>query len=153
MSPTPEASHCPKCQRDRATDLSACPRCGLVFELWQEAMVPPLPMLDQDGEALWQAARANWDNTAAHEAFIKYCLQVDLLGPAGRLYRERLDQNPKDAVAAAMQKQILSKAALTLDLHKSPMVVPVTRSKWFWLIVLSAMAMGILFGLFYRRFR
>jgi hypothetical protein len=124
-----------------------------VFELWKETEAAPLPQLDPAGETLWHAVKADWENPAAHEAFIRHCLQVDRLGPAGRLYRERLDENPKDAVAAAMQKQVLSKAALTLELHKSPMVAPVTRSKWFWLIVLTAMAMGILFGLFYRRFR
>ena len=153
MTDTPGTAHCPKCQRDRAGDLTACPRCGLVFELWKEDAAAPLPSLDATAEALWQTARSDWTNTLAHEAFIKYCLQNDLLGPAGRLYRERLDENPKDAVAAAMQKQVLAKATMTLELHKSPMVTPVTRSKWFWLVVLSAMAMGILFGLFYRRFR
>ena len=141
---------CPKCGRKPDADRAACPRCGLIFEAWNAEHVGPLPALDEQGQALWEAARKDWENTALHEAFIRYCLQTNLLGPAGRLYRECLDQNPRDAVAVTMQKQVLAKAALSLEIQRSPLPQPVTRNRWFWLVVLSAMALGILFGLFWR---
>lgn len=144
---------CPKCGRNRDGDQAACPRCGLVFDAWNAENASPLPTLDEQGQGLWQAARADWNNTALHEAFIRYCLQTNLLGPAGRLYREYLDQNPRDAVAAAMQKQVLSKATLSLEIQRSPIREPVTRNRWFWVILLSAMALGILVGLLWRNIR
>jgi hypothetical protein len=102
---------------------------------------------------LWQKVEGNWNDSALHEEFVKHCLQTNTLAAAGRLYRERLDQYPKDAVAAHMQYQILSKAALGLSIHKTQVHEALTRNRWFWVTVLTAMALGIAGGLFWRRFR
>jgi hypothetical protein len=142
---------CPKCGKKRARDAADCPRCGLVFALWKPDEGPALAHLDEAGERLWHKVQNNWSDSAGHEEFLRHCLQTDTLVAAGRLYRERLDDNPKDALAAQMQSQVLAKAALGLSLHKTQPRTPVTRNRWFWVVVLTAMAMGIAAGLFWRR--
>jgi hypothetical protein len=142
---------CPKCGKKRAADAEACPRCGLVFALWKPDDSSSLVQLDEAGEALWRTLKENWSNSAGHEDFLRHCLQTETLAAAGRLYRERLDENPKDALAAQMQSQVLAKASLGLSLYKSQPRTAVTRSRWFWVIVLTAMALGIVGGLFWRR--
>jgi hypothetical protein len=112
-------------------------------------MVP----LDSRGNDLWQAVQGHWSDATRHEELLKHCLQTGTLAAAGRLYRERLDENPKDAMAAQMQAQILSKATLTLSINKRQPREAVTRSRWFWAILLLAMALGIAGGLFWRRLR
>ena len=112
-------------------------------------MVP----LDSRGNELWQAVQTHWSDAARHEELLKHCLLTGTLAAAGRLYRERLDENPKDAVAVQMQAQILSKATLTLSINKSQPRQAVTRSRGFWAVVLLAMALGIAGGLFWRKLR
>jgi hypothetical protein len=112
-------------------------------------MVP----LDSRGSELWQDVQGHWSDSVRHEEFLKHCLQGGTLAAAGRLYRERLDENPRDAVAAQMQKQVVAKATLSLSINKSQPREAVTRTRWFWAIVLVAMALGIAGGLFWRRFR
>lgn len=148
---------CPKCGKKRRAEpqgeTESCPRCGLVFSLWKEDRSVAMAKLDSAGEELWRRVQEHWGDSARHEEFLKHCLQTDALAAAGRLYRERLDENPKDAVAAQMQSQILSKAALALSIHKSQPREAITRSRWFWVVILVAMAFGIAGGLFWRKFR
>ena len=152
-SQEPEGQACPKCGRKRSPEAESCPRCGLVFALWQaDGSAAPVG-LDSQGTELWQKILGNWSDSALHEEFLKHCLQTNTLAAAGRLYRERLDEDPKDGVATHMQRQILSKAALGLSLYKTQPREPVTRNRWFWVVVLTAMALGIAGGLFWRRFR
>lgn len=146
-------SACPKCGKKRAPDTEACARCGLVWSLWQPDTTAPLVPLDSEGDELWRRIGANWSDASLHEEFLKHCLLTNTLAAAGRLYRERLDENPRDAVAAQMQGQVLAKAALGLSINKSQPREAVTRSRWFWVVVLTAMALGIALGLFWRRFR
>jgi len=142
---------CPKCGKKRLPEAEACPRCGLVFALWKEENSPGLVPLDSRGAELWQEAQGHWSDSARHEEFLKHCLQAGTLAAAGRLYRERLDENPRDAVATQMQAQVLAKAALSLSIYKSQPRVAITRTRWFWVVVLFAMALGIVGGLFLRR--
>ena len=150
---TGSAQGCPKCGKKRSPEAESCPRCGLAFALWKEENGPTLVPLDSRGAALWQEAQGHWSDSARHEEFLKHCLQTDTLAAAGRMYRERLDENPRDAVAAQMQAQVLAKAALSLSIYKSQPRVTITRTRWFWVVVLVAMALGIAGGLFFRRFR
>jgi hypothetical protein len=150
---TPAGSACPKCGKQRLPEAESCPRCGLVFALWRAESDVPAVALDSRGTELWQKIADNWSDAALHEEFLKHCLQAGTLAAAGRLYRERLDQDPKDAIAAQMQSQVLAKAALNLSVAKSQPREPVTRTRWFWFVVLVAMALGIAGGLFWRRLR
>ena len=144
---------CPKCGKRRPPEAESCPRCGLVFALWKEDVSPPVVPLDSRGSELWQEVQGHWSDSARHEEFLKHCLQTGTLAAAGRMYRERLDENPKDAVAAQMQAQILAKATLTLNINKSQPREVMTRTRWFWAVILVAMALGIAGGLFWRKFR
>jgi hypothetical protein len=148
---TPGSDSCPKCGKNRSAGVDACPRCGLVFALWKaDGGVAPR-RLDAVGEELLAKVREDWSDAARHEEFLRHCLQTGTLAAAGRLYRERLDENPKDLLAAQMQNQVLAKATLGLAIHKTVSRTAVTRSRWFWAIVLAAMALGIGAGLVWRR--
>ncbi len=149
----PESPVCPKCGKKRAAAERSCARCGLTFALWNPEAGAQLKPLDGKGEELWQKAQANWSDSSRHEELLRHCLQTGTLGAAGRLYRQRLDDDPKDAVAAQMQSQVLAKAALELAINRTQPREPVTRSRWFWVIVLAAMALGIAGGLFWRSCR
>ena len=134
---------CPKCGRKREGDTEACPRCGLRFALWNPSLADPRTQLTPAGLELWQRVEANWHDVNRHEEFAKYCLHSDLLPAAGRCYRDRLDRFPGDAIASKMQAEILAKAPLGLLVQKRQPAEPVTRSRWFWFVVLAAMALAI----------
>jgi hypothetical protein len=115
-----------------------------VFALWNPEQAPRPTALDIVADGLWREVEANWDEATRHEAFVRYCLQHDLLAAAGRCYRERLDRDPGDTMAASMQAEILKRATLTISTGQPrPLSEPVTRSKWFWTVVLAAMALAI----------
>jgi hypothetical protein len=149
----PEPRVCPKCGRKSNASGESCPRCGLTFALWQAEAGSPVVALDAQGEEMWAKVQGSWTDSALHEDFLRHCLQAGTLAAAGRLYRDRLDDNPKDAVAAHMQSQVLAKAALGLTINKSQPREPVTRNRWFWVVVLTAMALGIAGGLLWRYIR
>lgn len=142
-------SRCPKCSHKRKNDADACARCGLVFALWTPAMAADVAVLGEAGEALWAEAKAAWQDDEKHDAFLKHCSAGGLLAVAGRRYRERLDETPGDAVATRMQERVLSMATLTYARPSTP-PVPVTRTKWFWIVLggvgvagaLAALALG-----------
>lgn len=143
QSPASPSDGCPKCGQKRNSD--SCPRCGLVFALWNPDAAPAPAVLDSEGEALWRTIEEEWGDTARHDVFVKHCLQHNLLSAAGRLYRARLDKSPGDAIATKMQAEIVAKASLTMAMaqqNRAPSE-PLTRSKWFWTIVLTAMALAI----------
>ena len=152
-SQAPEPSPCPKCGRKWTPDAESCPRCGLVFALWRPESGTAPASLDAQAEEMWRNLQGNWSDSALHEELLKHCLQTNALAAAGRRYRERLDEHPKDAIAAHMQSQILVKASLGLSINKTQPSEPVTRNRWFWVVVLTAMALGIAGGLFWRHFR
>jgi hypothetical protein len=140
-----ETCRCPKCGRKYESQLAACPRCGLRLSLWRAEQAEVRNKLDARAQELWQAVRADWKRESRHEEFIKHCLQANLLPAAGRCYRDRLDSYPGDALALKMQAEILSKATLGLMVvqqQKRP-AEPLTRSKWFWVIVMTSMALAI----------
>lgn len=142
---------CPKCGKKRSPESQSCPRCGLVFDLWHADGSVPLASLDDPGTELWRKVEANWSDTAVHDDFIKHCLQTSSLAAAGRLYRERLDQDPKDSIAVHMQGQVLAKATVMLSVQRTQPRDSLVRNRWFWAIVLLAMALGIAAGLFWRQ--
>jgi len=135
---------CPKCGHKRAGGASSCPRCGLRFALWRPSLADPRGQMTPAAQELWQCVEANWQDTGRHEEFAKYCLQANLLPAAGRCYRDRLDRFPGDAIASKMQAEILAKATLGMMVQKrQATAAPFTRSKWFWVIILVAMAAAI----------
>ncbi len=143
-SPGPSEA-CPKCGHRRSPDGTSCVRCGLVFALWKPESAARPVELDGEGQDLWRKVEEQWDDSTRHDAFVKHCLQRSLLPAAGRLYRARLDKSPGDPIATRMQADIVAKASLTMAMaqqHRVP-AEPFTRSKWFWTVVLTAMALAI----------
>jgi predicted TPR repeat methyltransferase len=110
----------------------------------------PAAQLDEQAELLWSAALAAWDTLENHEAFVKYCSRTGLLASAGRRYRERLDRDPRDAVAAQMQSRILTMATAGY-IPPSPVSAPVTRSLWFWVVVVLCGVVGMTIAFILRR--
>lgn len=143
---------CPKCSHRKASaSQEACARCGLAFALWDPASTPRLVPLDDRAEALWKDAVSAWDNPTAHDAFLKHCSMAGLLPAAGRRYREKLDAHPHDLVAAQMQKRVLAMATALLGAPTQKPSAPFTRSAGFWLILLSALFLGIIGALMFKR--
>jgi hypothetical protein len=130
----------------------ACPRCGLVFSRWTPGPDAPeaAPHLDEEAEALWAAAVASWTDVDRHEVFLKHCSRAGLLGPAGRRYRERVDQQPMDPIAAQMQSRVLAMATAGF-IRPAAMPTPVTRSTWFWAIMVVCGVAAAGAALFLRR--
>jgi hypothetical protein len=142
MSTPPETpSTCPKCGHRPPATTEACSRCGLVFARWDAATGQAVTPLDEAGEALWTAVQGGWSESDRHDAFLKHCAQASLLPAAGRRYRERLDQQPSDPLAAQMQVRILAMATATF-VRPSAVPPPVTRSTWFWVLILVCGLVG-----------
>jgi hypothetical protein len=128
----------------------ACPRCGLTFALWTAEQEAAVVQLDEAALALWEAAQADWHDAGKHDAFLKHCSLAGSLAAAGRRYRQRLDEQPGDAVAARMQERILAMATATL-VRPAVVPTPVTRQTWFWVVVLVCAVTGSAVALFLRR--
>jgi hypothetical protein len=157
---SPTFSHviaCPKCGRSRADGAEACPRCGLVFANWtpgskldHPAVADATTPLDADGLRLWDALVGNWADDAGHDAFLKHCATAGCLAAAGRQYRKRLDAYPQDEVAGRMQARIVGMVAATLAPTRAA-GLPVSRSRWFWWVVMVCGVGGAAAGMFLHR--
>ncbi len=145
------SSACPKCTRARIPDSESCPRCGLVFALWSPDSAGPELVLPAEGETFWAAVVKAWDDDGAHDAFVKYCSAAGQLVVAGRRYRERLDTRQDDAVAARMQQRVVGMATAALKVQATVVRPPVTRSRWFWVIIIVCVIGGALAGLVFSR--
>jgi hypothetical protein len=139
-----ERALCPKCGHKRTIGVPACPRCGLRFALWRPSKANLRAIMTPAGEDLWKKVETNWQDKSLHDEFVKFCLQSNQLPSAGRCYRDRLDRFPGDATASKMQAEILAKATLGMIVQKRQAAsAPFTRSKWFWVIILVAIAAAL----------
>jgi hypothetical protein len=154
MTASLSSNGCPKCGwRPRETDsekVSACARCGLVFERWTPELAAEQIVMDDEGESLWAAVQASWNDDSTHDAFLKHCSLSGRLALAGRRYRERLDQAPKDPTAGRMQERVVSMATLTFA-QRAPKPIPVTRTRMFWAVLACFVGIGIVSALLYGR--
>jgi hypothetical protein len=142
---------CPKCGKAAGPAATACARCGLVFALWRPEAAPSTASLDTQGEALWDEVVASWQDSKRHEAFVKHCAANGLLAPAGRRYRGRLDVAPDDEIARRMQERIVGMVTVQLGVARATPAAPVTRSRWFWVVLLLFAVAGLVAGLLYGR--
>jgi hypothetical protein len=139
-----EDGACPKCQRRRDDETTnACSRCGLIYSRWSPEKAAEVVKLDEQGNVLWNQVRRHWKDETKHDAFLKYCSMSGTLAAAGRCYRLRLDKNPDDPVAQAMQERIVAMATLSFARPSIP-AKPVTRTQWFWLILVIGVIAGVL---------
>ena len=116
------------------------------------AGAPPgaIPPLDPTATALFAACETSWDDEQRHDKFVKYCSASRLLATAARQYRQRLEQHPDDLVATKMQQRIVTMASFLLTTHQPP-PQPLTRSRWFLVLVGVAAIAGLLAALLYGR--
>jgi hypothetical protein len=116
------------------------------------AGAPPgaIPPLDPTATALLAACEAAWDDEQLHDRFVKYCSASGLLATAARQYRLRLERHPGDLVATKMQQRIVTMASFLLTTHQPP-PEPLTRSRWFLILVGVAALAGLLAALLYGR--
>jgi PilZ domain len=121
----------------------ACRRCGLIFASWTAEQAARRPRLDERGEVLWAEAVASWQTPETHQVFLEHCSLVGLLPVAGRLYRLRLDEDPADAVAEKMQARLLAMATAAFVPAAPGSSAPITRSFWFWALLLVVGAAGL----------
>jgi hypothetical protein len=122
-----------------------------VFANWTPTVADAQPRLDEHAEALWKAAVADWNNADRHDAFLKHCSLIGILGPAGRRYRERLEASPSDAIARDMQARILKMATALMGEPAPPPAAPFTRSPYFWMILVGAAVIGTLAAMIFKR--
>lgn len=118
----------------------------------EDAGAPPaaIPPLDPTATALFVACEASWDDEQRHDKFVKYCSASGLLATAARQYRLRLEKQPDDPVATRMQQRIVTMASFLLTTHQPP-PEPLTRSRWFLVLVGVAAIAGLLAALLYGR--
>ena len=113
----------------------------------QSSAIPPL---DPTATALFAACEESWDDDLRHDKFVKYCSSSGLLATAARQYRLRLEQHPEDPLAMKMQQRIVTMASFLLTTHQPP-PAPLTRSRWFLVLVGVAALAGLLAALLYGR--
>jgi hypothetical protein len=134
-TPPPGSLQCPRCGGRSGLGETACPRCDLAFALWTPRQAAEVAPLDTRGLGLWAEAVAGWTAPGTHDAFLRHCAQAGLLGVAARHYRQRLDDVPDDAVAAAMSERVAAWAVAPI----AP--APRKRAFWFW-AVLAVVSLG-----------
>ena len=79
---------CPKCGTPNATEATACVRCGLSVARW-ESYAPPEVVPHPAVDAAFEKLQTNWEDDAAHEAFIAVAQAERALDVAAARYRER----------------------------------------------------------------
>lgn len=105
--------HCPKCLRAVRKDSVSCPKCALIFALWEKgvARVPGMAAgtgdVDPMVEALWDVIENDPEDEAGHEAFLNHCRDSRCLDLAAAKYQELLFKNPDSKTGRAFRERII----------------------------------------------
>lgn len=105
--------HCPKCLRSVRSESESCPKCGLIFALWEKgiARIPEITAEDGDGdprvETLWQRIEKSPEDEACHEAFLIYCRESGRLDLAATKYQAFLFRNPESRLGRIFRERII----------------------------------------------
>jgi len=99
---------CPKCIAPRPANAQVCPQCGLSFDSIEEGGYRP----PEEVAAIWSELASHWDESQAHDHFLKAAFALGELAAAGRLYRLRLAQAPADLLAARGRDEVLRLATV-----------------------------------------
>lgn len=106
-------SLCPKCLRTVRQGSESCPKCGLIFALWEKglARIPGMTAdaCDDDPRAdlLWRRVETSPEDEAAHEAFLTYCRESLRLDLAAARYQAFLFQHPESGLGRTFRERII----------------------------------------------
>lgn len=100
-------------------------------------------------ETAWAKVEQQWDDDAAHKAFVGLCLSLDRLAEAGRRYRQVRDDDPERRDEASRRIDALLALALqTMELTKTEAPdAASTRRKITWVafgIMLTLIAVAVM---------
>ena len=142
---------CPRCFREVRRRSESCPKCGLVFALWESgaARVPAGSHRtgDEDprAETLWREVEARPEDETRHEAFLAYCQKARCLDLAAHRYQAFLLQNPGSRTGLLFRDRILLLAQFNSKTTPPPKVRPphASRLKWILGLGLAALLLGL----------
>jgi len=100
---------CPKCRRPCAPGDRACARCGLLarrFAAYAAALAAEEAAEPPELSRAWSACRERWSEPALHDAALDAATKLERLPALARRYREALDRDPADEVAARRLAQL-----------------------------------------------
>lgn len=106
-------------------------------------MRAPDPALD----ALWKHALDNWENDAAHRAFLEHCRSNEVLDEAAMRYRGMKGDRDKGPGAEARLKTILALALSKLEVERAE--PKAASSRLVPLLLIVFFLCGSLLGLAY----
>jgi ribosomal protein L40E len=113
-----EKAICPKCLRPYPRGSTSCPKCGLVFSLWDPEAIRSGPSTGQDdaeddpAHRLWERVLTDPDDESLHQAFLTHCHEHQCLDFAARSYQAFLLQNPESVLGHTYRDRIVQLAAL-----------------------------------------
>lgn len=144
--PPPADGRCPKCDSDVSSSATACPRCGLLRERFDDFERDPdvAPAHLQDA---WRTVEQSWNDDAAHESFLKLAAATSAYSYAGRAYRAAArDRGVDDArvVAGLARIRTMAEAALLPSSKKAdPGRGKTGRNKALALVVLLVLVAAV----------
>ncbi len=143
--------HCPKCLRAVRPGSESCPKCGLIFALWEKGIARMPGMTAEKGdedpeiEALWQKIEEHPEDEANHEAFLIYCRESGSLDLAAARYQAFLFRNPESRQGRTFRERII----LLAQFNRPPIPKPRYNPTRFTglKIILALGAVFLLLGL------
>lgn len=112
------ASVCPKCFRTYRPGSESCPKCGLVFALWDQGISRVPASEEENGpwdasaDILWKRILEAPEDEARHEAFLAHCRSSLCLDTAAWKYQEFLFRFPESKVAHTYRDRLVLLAQL-----------------------------------------
>jgi len=113
-----EKATCPKCLHPYPRGSTSCPKCGLVFSLWDPEAIRSTPstdpkeMDDDPAHRLWEQILRDPEDESLHQAFLAHCHEHQCLDFAARSYQAFLFQNPESALGHTYRDRIVQLATL-----------------------------------------
>ena len=152
--PRDDRFQCPRCFREVRQGSVSCPKCGLIFALWESGAARVrrehrTEHEDPRAESLWREVEDRPEDDSRHEAFLAYCSETRCLDLAASRYQAFLLENPGSPTGLIFRDRILLLAQFEPK-AKPPPKVHGPHARWFkWILGFAAAA--LLLGLFLAR--
>lgn len=137
--PSVPEGHCPRCLAPRSPAARGCAGCGLDFlRVRAESLAPSTRLA-----TAWNALQEAWEDSAAHQDFVRRAVAAGELSGAGRLYRLHLLHRPGDAHAQRALERMRQQALATWLTPKAAAVgEPRSPRGLRWLLLLLLVLVG-----------